>query len=79
MAHIEVKTERELYDDWKPFIEGERDAAVTVDERLEAEAYWIEQTNNSRGVDAEGHFPVEREPHSPGVQRFIDAVGDDDC
>ena len=76
MAHIEAKTERELYEDWAPFIEGERDAAVVVDERLEAEAYWIEQTNNSRGVDAEGHFPVERKLRSPRVQALIDEIED---
>ena len=80
MAEIEVKTERELYEDWKPLLEGHQDAEHAergFDERLEAEKGWIEQTNNSRGVDAEGHFPVERHVHSPRVQEFIDAVEGD--
>lgn len=84
MAHIEAKTERELYEDWKPLLEGEQDAiqaASGADLRLIEESGWVEQTNNSVGVGADGSFPVEKRPHSPAVRDFIERVdgAEDDC
>ncbi len=79
MAHVDVKSEREWYEDWKPLLEGAQDAEHAengVDARLQAEEGWIEQTNNSRGVSAEGDFPVARKTHSARVQELIDEVED---
>jgi len=55
-----VATERELYEDWKPLLEGQQDSLVDVDLDMERDELLIEQTNYSRGVDVEGHWPVYR-------------------
>jgi hypothetical protein len=49
-----MKTERELYEDWKPLLDAQQDALVTYDEELELEETYIEQTNGPRGSTAGG-------------------------
>lgn len=48
----DVGTERDLYEDWKPYLEGQEDAMIAAgpDMQQEDEEQMIEQTNNSRGV-----------------------------
>jgi hypothetical protein len=85
MAHIDSKTEREWYEDWKPLLEGQQDAvqaASGADLRLIDEEGYVEQTNNSVGVSADGKFPLAKRPHSAGVRDFIESVEGidaDDC
>lgn len=80
MAEIDDRTERELYEDWKPLLEGLKDASVNVDERLEEEKTWVEQSNYGPGVSAggpgDGKFPLEKKHHSRCVTEFIDETND---
>lgn len=63
-----VGSERELYEDWKPLLEGQQDALVTVDAELLDQEEMIEQTNLGRGVaviqPGQNVWPVYRK-HSP--------------
>lgn len=63
-----VGSERELYEDWKPLLEGQQDALVTVDTELLDQEEMIEQTNLGRGVaviqPGQNVWPVYRK-HSP--------------
>lgn len=48
----DVGTERDLYEDWKPLLEGQEDAEIArgPDFQQEDEEQMIEQTNYGRGV-----------------------------
>ena len=76
-----MSTTRELYEDWKPLLEAEQDALVTVDEEQLLEAQMVEQTNRGAGVSAGGPSdPGYKEPlfkkQTPAVLRAKDEFPD---
>jgi hypothetical protein len=55
-------SERELYEDWRPYIEASRPLPVDTEQILENEVY-VEQTNGRIGSSAGGpRDPGYREP-----------------
>ncbi len=59
---MSAPTERELYEDWRPFIEASRPLPLDTEQILENEVY-VEQTNGKIGSSAGGpHDAGEGEP-----------------
>jgi hypothetical protein len=63
-----VGDEKELYEDWKPLLEGQRDDITHAGPDLESEAqeHMVEQTSYGPGVSAGGpgddSFPLWEKP-----------------
>jgi hypothetical protein len=85
-----MATTQELYEDWKPLLEGQQDALVTVDIDAERESHLVEQTNNSRGISAGGprdagypagtpNDPLYKKIPHPAVLPYLDDEDDDGC
>jgi hypothetical protein len=67
---MDAPTERELYEDWRPYIEASRPLPPDVEQILENEVY-VEQTNGRIGSSAGGpkdpghDEPLIRKPDRP--------------
>lgn len=57
----DAPTERELYEDWRPFIEASRPLPPDTELWLEDNVY-VEQTNGKIGISAGDAEGVKKEP-----------------